>query len=735
VALAAPAVTSSRVQELQRALSAHGYDPGAVDGSLGPATQAAIRKLQHDFHFDSKREIDDEVIASLTAMLTESDAPLRPRSKQAATTPAEPASVDAWEQGLSGSLQDSVSSYAIVAEVLDVSGLAAPPDAAKKPVAEWARSVYPLFDTAQATPTPRWLALGLVLLDGALADAVEVARAGGISDAAEALGLPISDILTEEGRKRWRIVATVDGTGTLLDRPAAKDELGRLDFARELVLRLREVRNAYYEPDGTAWPESLGGPFMIHLHGAWGSGKSSLLGFVAEELREPKMRGPDERRAVPWVVVEFNAWQHQRIAPPWWWLMSAVYRTGKLQLPRFRREWFAFQLSDLRWRIATGWAHLLGAVIGLAVIGLLAWAGWAVGSGAGGWNAALKALAAIGTSLGAVVGGGLALWGLSRSIRDWLLVRSAAGARVGLQRGQDPLSTITRRFEHVVRSFHRPVAVIVDDLDRCQPEYVVELLEGIQTLFSRAPVAYVIAADKDWIRHSFEDVYRSFLEIPGEPGRPLGHHFVEKTFQLSAEVPRVRAARRTSYFHGLLGLGENGAAPNVAAAGERASTAGTEEELRAAVASARTPEEEAVAVEEALLRAHSAEIREHTEHRLEGFEHLLDPNPRAMKRFVNAYGLARNMQILEAGAGVARGAAAADELALWTILRLRWPVLAEHFERYPADMAKIGKKTAAAHVPAELRPLFAQPDVVDVVRGKEVEARLDEAGIRRILGT
>jgi len=39
-------LTNADVKELQRALTAHGYKPGPIDGGFGPKTQAAVRALQ-----------------------------------------------------------------------------------------------------------------------------------------------------------------------------------------------------------------------------------------------------------------------------------------------------------------------------------------------------------------------------------------------------------------------------------------------------------------------------------------------------------------------------------------------------------------------------------------------------------------------------------------------------------------------------------------------------------------
>jgi hypothetical protein len=536
-------------------------------------------------------------------------------------------------------------------------------------------------------------------------------------------------------------VEVADDTGTLLDRPAPEDELGRLAFARVIALRIRAVRSAYRapgepEPGWRRWHETAPGPFILHLDGAWGSGKSSLLGFLASELREPTMKGPDGREPIPWIVVEFNAWQHQRIAPPWWWLLNAVSLKGKRALWHTSKlRWLGFKASDLWWRLKHGWANLAGIAIGLVFVGFAALAAYRVFTTSHDVGAGLKTLAALASSLGIVIGLALTVLGITRGLRDWLLVRSAAGARDGLAHATDPLATVKSRYEHVVDALGRPLALIIDDLDRCQPKFVVELLEGIQTLYAQAPVTYVVAADSRWIRDCFEEEYKTFLDVPAEAGRPLGYHFLEKTFQLSADVPRLTDRLRRRYFEGLLGIAPaaNGRGETAGEAVRATAQAGTEEELRSAVSTARTPEEEAAAVDEALLRAQSTVIRQHTEHRLQDFDRLLERNPRAMKRLINAYGLARDVELIESGAHVSTDTGAIKQLALWTILRLRWPLLAHHLEHHPADIEKVGGSAGLERVPEALREAFEEPDLIEVVNGADVGASLDAAAVTRIV--
>jgi len=117
-----------------------------------------------------------------------------------------------------------------------------------------------------------------------------------------------------------------------------------------------------------------------------------------------------------------------------------------------------------------------------------------------------------------------------------------------------------------------------------------------------------------------------------------------------------------------------------------------------------------------------------TEHALRKFAPLLDPNPRAMKRFVNTYGIARALQVIEDSV-VAR-----DDLALWTIVRVRWPALAEYLRTSPAaiDALAAGSPPPDGAPPA-LVALFGSPDVAMLLDGEQ-GGSLTAATIRACCG-
>src|SRR5690606_20093890 len=60
--------------------------------------------------------------------------------------------------------------------------------------------------------------------------------------------------------------------------------------------------------------------FMIHLQGAWGDGKSTFLNLIENNLNNGDNK---------WVVVKFNAWQHQHLNPPWWPFLDQIYEQSK----------------------------------------------------------------------------------------------------------------------------------------------------------------------------------------------------------------------------------------------------------------------------------------------------------------------------------------------------------------------------------------------------------------------
>jgi hypothetical protein len=329
------------------------------------------------------------------------------------------------------------------------------------------------------------------------------------------------------------------------------------------------------------------------------------------------------------------------------------------------------------------------------------------------------------TSILAVTAGIGALYAAMSAVGRFLLWDSAAGARVFEQSHRDPMESVADHFAWLIARARKPVVFFVDDLDRCAEQYVVDLLDAVQTLVRDAPgrrgaeahadrACYiVVAADGRWIRTSYERAHEVFADAVAEPGRPLGYLFLDKIFQLTLPVPTLSPQRQAHYLQALLRVEQDergaGLATQVQATVARVNESATEAEALEVFAEAPA-EVRAAAAASVVSKLAEPQIEASNEHRLERFAGLLEANPRAMKLVLNAYGMARALQVMEDN--VVPG----DALALWTILRVRWPALADHIRSHPSAIEALADCRAPADAPAHLAPLFGAPEVTRVVR-------------------
>jgi hypothetical protein len=546
-------------------------------------------------------------------------------------------------------------------------------------------------------------------------------------------------------------LAPPDMTPMHLDSPTAVDYLGRKGFAEALAVRLNRVwSDSNQTRTRGRGPESRSS-FVLHLHGPWGSGKTSLLKFLRSELqpaRAAAKAGADE--SLRWVVVEFNAWQHQRISPPWWPLLDSVSQQASNQIrDNFGEGWHArvIRLREWWWRFSTGRkVYLLTAVIAFA-LALLLYLLTKANVFTGEWEGILTSAKSFVAYAGIVVG----VWSTVQHVSRSLISGSSRSAQAFMETAGDPMERICAHFREMLGWVRRPVVIFIDDLDRCQPKYVVDLLEGIQTLFSDPRVVYVIAADRRWLNTCFEKAYQDFSDAVKEPGRRLGSLFLEKAFELSVSVPRMSGDMRKVYWDYLV----RGAQADIEQVIEDESTrvrdefvdAETEEQVFARLRAGTGAEagddgqnalRDQVRRGAAVRRLASRKIVESTEFFLKPFAPLLEPNPRAMKRLVNAYAVLRDMALL-AGVNVLGDITQRKQLALWAIVSLRWPLLEEYLEAYPEviDLIASGemdKGEMLVNADTNLQKLVESSDVKSVFKGEAVGTSLSSATVRKIIG-
>jgi hypothetical protein len=495
---------------------------------------------------------------------------------------------------------------------------------------------------------------------------------------------------------------TRDTADTLADIPTAEDKLGRAVFAKAVVERLDDVHaqlKAAKAEDG----------FALNLHAPWGAGKTSVLKMM-EGLLRSRDREPGER----WIVVNFNAWRHERRKPPWFPLMDALQKQACIDIAETAQTARHFSVRGhwLSWRFLS---DAMALFVGLGIVGAVAGVWWVTRN-----LEDLGPLLTLGTAVLGLAGGGFAL---SRT----LVFGSDEHANFHLELTRDPLKRVTRVFRSIVEASHGKICVFIDDLDRCDGDYVVTFLEGLQTCFRNRNVIYVVAADRKWIKAAFEKRYGETFGQIHSAGQPIGYMFLEKIFQISLPLPSVSSGRRDAYYQAVLSHGEVARAHEDEAleryrkevrdsAGARGVTADT-----AARAERSIDEDETLSVTEKRIKKDavvlelvaSPKSRTEAEHRLWKFRDHAPFNPRVLKRMVNAYTLRLVELELSDEAEMTY-----DRLARWVVLEQCYPgladLMAERPDRIAAFLGKAGEPPVAFEGDAALAPFLGDASITAI---------------------
>lgn len=252
----------------------------------------------------------------------------------------------------------------------------------------------------------------------------------------------------------------------------------------------------------------------------------------------------------------------------------------------------------------------------------------------------------------------------------------------------NPLDVVSRHFNEQIISCKKPVLICIDDLDRCQPDYVVGLLEGIQSLFRGTGVIYLVACDREYISVCFEKKYDFLKNSPGETGNRVGYFFLDKLFQISTRLPVLQPTARKFYTDSLLGVKNE--RQSVMIGGKELDLSGAYNDDSALESLKKIEGEYKNDPIEITRLRHEVAIKMYddvesdiNQHRLQKFVDFLGVNPRAIKRFLNTYQFYRVISVLE-GTFVER-----TYLARWLIIQQRWPLLADHLEQSPKRVEEL----------------------------------------------
>jgi WD40 repeat protein len=269
------------------------------------------------------------------------------------------------------------------------------------------------------------------------------------------------------------------------DRPSLVDELGRTPLAKFVATQILSA-------------SSEEKTFALLLDAPWGAGKSSFLELIRQESIgiEPTT-----------LSVELDAWKERDQGPAWFQLSRQLEDAMEARL-RTRSRWAAFRFRSearmeglqLRYIIASSIVAIAAVLVGLSLLN------WIIRSG---FSVSATVLGTLGTGVGALAVLG-SIPALVRRLSGW--GSSYAAARYEQTRS-NPMRSIVRHFNWLCARADGHIVYLIENLDRCTPERVVDLLDAVQTIGQLEPgnpcsgLSYVVAADSRWIRSAYESVH------------------------------------------------------------------------------------------------------------------------------------------------------------------------------------------------------------------------------------
>ena len=274
-------------------------------------------------------------------------------------------------------------------------------------------------------------------------------------------------------------------------------------------------------------------PLTIGVFGRWGSGKTSLMRLVKIMLEERAFNNP-----APLETLWVNVWELSNRPELWTAFVQSLLTMVHAKLPWYRQ--IEFDLGLLWKRIR--WRALLRALLVNSYRVLIVAAPFVL-SLLTGESQETQTSQLLAILLDPITGGGASLL-----LGVWLLLRpvvEAAREKVSLdlntilvkaphEEQVSVLQGLQAEFKRLVETWigkDGRLVVFVDDLDRCAPEKIPEVLEALELFIATGQCVYVLGVDPDIVSEAVKEKNRY-----SDAG---AIEYIEKIVQVPFHLPRL----------------------------------------------------------------------------------------------------------------------------------------------------------------------------------------------------
>lgn len=261
-------------------------------------------------------------------------------------------------------------------------------------------------------------------------------------------------------------------------------------------------------------------PITIGVFGDWGSGKSSILKIINDELS-----GQDDELKDETLVLYFNGWVFEG------------YDDAKSALLETIIERFA-KHKTLGNKVKDKTAKLFKSVdwMRVAKLGLK--------------NIVVPGATALLTGGASLIPHLVSQFGAFKptELAEKLTGEDSEKFLAGIMKDKEEETMLVREFrddfdEMIRKSEINKLVVIIDDLDRCSPDRIIENLEAIKLFLNVNKTAFIIGADPRIVRHAIEFRYKTDsiqrADDKETRNRRIVSDYLEKLIQLPYNLPRL----------------------------------------------------------------------------------------------------------------------------------------------------------------------------------------------------
>jgi hypothetical protein len=276
-------------------------------------------------------------------------------------------------------------------------------------------------------------------------------------------------------------------------------------------------------------------PVTVGIFGDWGGGKSSIMKMLQRELS-------DEEKYPEIVCLYFNGWTFEGYEDA----KSALLSSILIQLGEHKKFGARTKDSVVKLLKRLKWMEL--GKLGIKHVGIPV----AVAAATGGVAAVPIAAAGIASAVASsALGTKDSGDGDASGSINWSSLIEADPEKPDLM----GVRRFREEFEKMLAKTGISVLVVlIDDLDRCLPERLIETLEAIKLFVSVPRTAFVIGADPRIVRHAISTRYfKRQPEYSGNPGEVRREEegfvqdYLEKLIQVPYQLPRLSPSEIETY--------------------------------------------------------------------------------------------------------------------------------------------------------------------------------------------